>query len=190
MPGASTWFPSYHSGTQTAVEGAQPGTQAIEDDDDFEVASERISIKCPITLLPMKHPVSSKKCPHSFEKEAILSMINASEIWEETPSNGRRGATNGPKAMKCPVCEVVSNHQPIPDAFCLNAYDDSYLRSLISTMIPSSFAKSNAFSPRRPRKTKSRQTKRTIGQRNQHSAGMKLLALQAHQYLPGSRVKQ
>ena len=105
MPHASTWFPSEsphssHPTTRSAATAA--GSQPI-DDDDLAVASERISIKCPITLLPMKDPVTSTKCPHSFEKEAILSMINASEV--RTGGNGRRG--DGQKAMQCPVCEVV-----------------------------------------------------------------------------------
>lgn len=87
--------------TRSAVAGA---TEPIDDDDeDLAVASERISIKCPITLLPMKDPVTSQKCPHSFEKEAILSMIGDSDVW--VGGSGRRG--DGQKGMKCPVCEMV-----------------------------------------------------------------------------------
>jgi len=106
MPNASTWFPSESPdptmpNTRSAVAGA---TEPIDDDDeDLAVASERISIKCPITLLPMKDPVTSQKCPHSFEKEAILSMIGDSDVW--VGGSGRRG--DGQKGMKCPVCEMV-----------------------------------------------------------------------------------
>ena len=77
----------------------------VDDDEDLIVASERISTKCPLTLLTMKDPVTSQKCPHSFEKEAILSMINASDVL--VGGNGRRGAPLGQKAMQCPVCAVV-----------------------------------------------------------------------------------
>ena len=112
MPNASTWFPS-ESSQSSALEnrGATAGNQPADDDDDLAVASERISIKCPITLLPMKDPVTSQKCPHSFEKAAILSMINASDVF--VGGSGRRGVHDGQKAMKCPVCEVVSLLLPL-----------------------------------------------------------------------------
>lgn len=74
-----------------------------DDDDDLEVASERISLKCPVTLLPMRQPVSSRKCPHSFEQAAILELLAVSR--ERAPGDGRGKMQN---AMKCPVCEVVS----------------------------------------------------------------------------------
>ena len=103
LPHASTWFAPGNGGTQQSSAGGAAGTQTTEDDD-FQVASERISIKCPITLLPMSDPVSSTKCVHNFEREAILGMINTSEV--RIGVDGRRGV--GQKAMQCPVCEVVS----------------------------------------------------------------------------------
>lgn len=102
MPHSSTWFPDQSPDTSdphTRGAAAAADNQAAGNDDDLAVASERISTKCPITLLPMKDPVTSTKCPHNFEREAILSMINASDV---------RGA-GGKKAMQCPVCTVVSN---------------------------------------------------------------------------------
>ncbi|KAL2044665.1 hypothetical protein N7G274_002439 [Stereocaulon virgatum] len=102
MPHASTWFPSESPDpSHPATRAAAAAGDAIEDDDDLAVASERVSIKCPLTLLPMKEPVTSQKCPHSFEKGAILDMINRSDITLE--GSGRRGV----KAMKCPVCVVL-----------------------------------------------------------------------------------
>ena len=103
MPHASTWFanePDDTSGPMTR--GAAAGAADSIEDDDLTVASERISIKCPITLLTMIDPVTSQKCPHSFEKTAILDMIRLSD--EPVPGTGR----HGPKAIKCPVCTVVS----------------------------------------------------------------------------------
>ena len=93
VPHHSTWFPNVGGSFESAatLEGAQES-----DEEDFHVASERISIKCPLTLRPMKDPVSSKNCVHSFERAAILEMIGVSDL--------RAG---GQKAMKCPVCEVV-----------------------------------------------------------------------------------
>jgi len=90
------------------------------------VASERISIKCPLTLLPMKDPVTSQKCPHSFEKEAILSMINASEV--RVGGTGRAGTQGGQKAMQCPVCAVV-RQTLAPTIFC----DDALLTGFFFT---------------------------------------------------------
>ena len=105
VPHPSTWFPSESRGLPL---GTTAGTKDADyDDEDFLVASERISIKCPITLQPMKNPVSSTKCVHNFEKDAIIEMINLSN--ERTGGDGRRGG--GQKAMKCPVCEVVSSSQ-------------------------------------------------------------------------------
>ena len=111
MPHSSTWFSdqspdSSAPHTRGAATAAAAGNPPTGNDDDLAVASERISIKCPITLLPMKDPVTSTKCPHSFEREAILSMINASDV--RIDGGGRRGA-GGKKAMQCPVCTVVSH---------------------------------------------------------------------------------
>ncbi len=109
MPHSSTWFsdqPHGTSGSHTSGAAPAAGSQPAVDADELTVASEKISIKCPITLLPMKDPVTSTKCPHSFEKEAILSMINASDVTLE--GSGRRGRS-GPKAMQCPICTVVSS---------------------------------------------------------------------------------
>ena len=109
MPHASSWFSSSQDGstqsnrTRRNGQGKDDNDPIEDDDDELAVKSERVSIKCPITLLVMKDPVTSGKCPHSFEKEAILSMINLSEM--RSGGDGRRGG--GVKAMKCPVCEVV-----------------------------------------------------------------------------------
>ena len=108
MPHASTWFSDETPDTSDPKEGgaeAASGSRPAGVDDELTVASEKISIKCPITLLPMKDPVTSNKCPHSFEKEAILSLINVSD--EVVEGTGRRGA-RGKKAMQCPICTMVS----------------------------------------------------------------------------------
>ena len=111
VPHASTWFPQ--PTTEATPGGTKKAQPAAADDDDFEIASERINIKCPLTLLPMKNPVTSKKCPHSFEKEAIVEMISlsATRIGGGSQSQ-RRGPAGGEKVIKCPVCEVVSLNLP------------------------------------------------------------------------------
>ncbi|KAF1984828.1 hypothetical protein K402DRAFT_405620 [Aulographum hederae CBS 113979] len=65
----------------------QPGMTADDSDDDIAVARQKVSTKCPLTLLEYVNPVTSDKCRHSFEKNAIMEMIGRSSI----------------SAVKCPV---------------------------------------------------------------------------------------
>ena len=76
---------------------ARPNEDDEEDeDDDIAVSRATISTKCPLTLQEFKQPLSSKKCPHSFESEAILSMLST--------SNAREGGRpNGKRVVQCPV---------------------------------------------------------------------------------------
>ena len=110
MPHASTWFPSSpnttndpHNATTTAADAS---------DEEIQVASEKRSIRCPITLRPMREPISSTKCPHSFEKAAIHDMLSASSLTVTAPINVDNGTqlSMGPrrqKAIKCPECAIV-----------------------------------------------------------------------------------
>lgn len=63
----SIQFGEAPNGTQSPSNGGPQGTQA-DDDDEPVVASERISTKRPITMIEMKDPVRSSKCPHAFER--------------------------------------------------------------------------------------------------------------------------
>lgn len=93
LPHHSMWFAAQEGrNTQRSMAGAQHGTQRdtegqledhsdlqpMDDDTEIQVASENRSCKCPLTFTWFEHPVTSTKCPHSFEKAAILEMINAS----------------------------------------------------------------------------------------------------------------
>ena len=85
-----------------------------DEDDEVAIAREKTSLKCPITLLPFRMPVTSRKCPHSFEKEAIFGMINHSGARLGGAGGRRRGDPGfagagdwGVQAVKCPVCEQV-----------------------------------------------------------------------------------
>ena len=119
MPHASTWFANESDDASVPrTRGAAAAAADTIEDDDLTVASERISVNCPITLLPMKEPVTSQKCPHSFEKTAILDMIKISD--ETVPGTGRHGQ----KAIKCPVCTVVSRYQALSLIFFRSETDD------------------------------------------------------------------
>ena len=102
----STWFTASGDATlpQPGVTDAQAGAGADDDsDDDLQIAKETISTKCPLTLQEFREPVTSRKCPHSFEKEAILGMIdNPSNVMRVGGSN-QRGARDGTRAVQCPV---------------------------------------------------------------------------------------
>ncbi|KAL7799244.1 zinc-finger of the MIZ type in Nse subunit domain-containing protein [Trichoderma ceciliae] len=75
LPDASRWFLSNGEPDMTIPgHGGQNGS-FDDDDDDVAVSRENISINCPLTLLPMTEPYRSRKCPHTFEKAAILDYL-------------------------------------------------------------------------------------------------------------------
>ncbi|KAL7910723.1 zinc-finger of the MIZ type in Nse subunit domain-containing protein [Trichoderma velutinum] len=77
LPDASRWFLSSGEPDMTAPNrDGQNGTRD-DDDDDIAVQRETISINCPLTLLPMTEPYRSRKCPHTFEKSAILDYLTS-----------------------------------------------------------------------------------------------------------------
>ena len=105
MPKASTWFSDSQATLGVSNGSASQQAPATNDDEEVAIASEKKSLKCPITLLTMNDPLSSTKCPHSFERSAILGMLELSE--RRPPASGRRGAQGGERTMKCPECSVV-----------------------------------------------------------------------------------
>ena len=114
LPHASTWFtesgspaPGITSRDQRAGAGAEE-----DSDDDIAIARERISTKCPLTLQEFKDPVTSEKCPHTFEKSAILDMIR------QSTNRLGVGPRAGEKAVHCPVpgCDEVRHEYPIHSA--------------------------------------------------------------------------
>ena len=114
VPHADTWFPPSPDHDAAAPQPAARTTRhhasreargeyGGDDDDDVAITADKTSLTCPLTLRPFKDPVTSKKCPHSFEKAAILDMIGSSNA--RIGGAGRRGA--GQRAVKCPVCEQM-----------------------------------------------------------------------------------
>lgn len=115
LPHSSTWF-SHLEDTSARASGStagNPGQRSRStrnqrepspaDSDDIAIERERISLKCPLTLLPFRDPVTSTKCPHSFEREAILDMIGRSNFTiPPPPGHGGRRI----RAVKCPVCSI------------------------------------------------------------------------------------
>lgn len=97
-----TWF---NDGAVPAPGVTTRSNEAAADDsdDDIQIAKETISTKCPLTLQEFVDPVTSRKCPHSFEKKAIMGMIESPRNMVRVGGSGARGATDGHKAVRCPV---------------------------------------------------------------------------------------
>ena len=98
-----TWF----SETGSPAPGITGHGADHEQDDDIVMERATISIKCPITFLPLKDPYTSSKCPHTFERSAIFDQIRKS------PTRiGGGSSRSGERAVICPVtgCDQVRNH--------------------------------------------------------------------------------
>ncbi|KAL7924818.1 zinc-finger of the MIZ type in Nse subunit domain-containing protein [Trichoderma austrokoningii] len=74
LPDASRWFDSNGEPDMT-IPGGDAQNGSLDDDEEVAVSRENISINCPLTLRPMNEPYRSRKCPHVFEKAAILDYL-------------------------------------------------------------------------------------------------------------------
>ncbi|RMZ86724.1 hypothetical protein DV736_g6051, partial [Chaetothyriales sp. CBS 134916] len=128
MPSAAIWFAAEEGRPQDGPFTGAPAQNGDdnsnqEDDSNIEITHEKINIKCPITLMPFEDPVRSSKCNHSFEKTAILGMLQQSNDRRElTPEQEARIATIRnmrdriqqreqlqrlqPCGIKCPECRT------------------------------------------------------------------------------------
>ncbi|KAJ0426349.1 zinc-finger of the MIZ type in Nse subunit-domain-containing protein [Aspergillus carlsbadensis] len=120
VPHASTWFSHLEDNARSSKRRnsssaptrrntrQQRQRSASTDSDDLAIERERISLKCPLTLLHFKDPVTSTKCPHSFERAAITDMISRSGMTVPAPADsGSGGRPRRARAVKCPVCSEV-----------------------------------------------------------------------------------
>lgn len=135
VPPVNQWFateegrpvsrrPVARTQTQTQDDGDDDMEDA-ESDTELQIAAERVSGKCPLSLQWFTEPVTSTKCPHSFQKKSIYEFINRSDVHaplspEQTEqlnerhpvgSRGRPAAEaamqrGNKKSAKCPVCSV------------------------------------------------------------------------------------
>jgi hypothetical protein len=97
-----TWFTEMGS----PAHGITHTQRGDFDNDDIIMDKATISTRCPLTFQQFKEPYTSTKCPHTFEKNAIVEMIRTSK--HAIGAGGPRGA--GVKAVNCPVagCDQVS----------------------------------------------------------------------------------
>jgi hypothetical protein len=106
LPDPETWFTE----TGSPAPGVTGHGEDHDGDDDIVMERATISVKCPLTFLPYKDPYTSLKCPHTFEKAAIMEMIRKSTL-----RAGAGSAANGEKAVKCPVtgCDQVRSESSL-----------------------------------------------------------------------------
>ncbi|KAJ9614418.1 hypothetical protein H2200_002554 [Cladophialophora chaetospira] len=125
MPHETLWFAVEEGRSATASSSTQRGrqrgkrgapntdtsfTEPGEDDEDsdIEISAQNTRIKCPLTLLPYKVPMTTKNCNHTFERTAIMTMLDS--------------CTTRPKKIKCP--ETGCNAD-------INGEDDLYENHLL-----------------------------------------------------------
>ncbi|KAJ9667271.1 hypothetical protein H2201_002472 [Coniosporium apollinis] len=95
LPAPHTWFPESGAPAPGVTLRSQVTQAEGDSDDDIAIQRERISTKCPLTLKEFVDPVTSRKCPHTFEREAILSLIRQAGSLDR-----RRGVV---AHVQCPV---------------------------------------------------------------------------------------
>lgn len=154
-----TWFTETGS-PAPGITNTQRGD--FDDDDDIIMDKATISTRCPVTFQQYKEPYTSTKCPHTFEKNAILDMIRTSTHM----------ASGGKKAVECPVTGCNQVRRP-PTSHLPCSLTNTCLRTLQSTTsapTPSSSARSSACNARRPKRLEraATKTKRTTRRRSRH----------------------
>ncbi|ROW13498.1 hypothetical protein VPNG_04460 [Cytospora leucostoma] len=97
LPDATKWFdqdgrPRHGTREDGRRRGGDDGEE--DSDDDIQIAREKRSFKCPLSLGTMKEPYTCRLCKHSFDRSSIFEYIKG--------PNGR-GTT-----AKCPIpgCQV------------------------------------------------------------------------------------
>ncbi|KAK2805738.1 hypothetical protein FQN51_009241 [Onygenales sp. PD_10] len=128
LPHPSTWFPpsleqNPSFAPTTTTNNTNNQTNPSDDSDDLAIQGERRRLTCPITLRPFRNPFRSTKCPHSFEQEAIVELIQRSRETTTIPiaaaaaddaggagiGRGRgRAAVAGRKVVPCAQCPECS----------------------------------------------------------------------------------
>ncbi|EED23073.1 mRNA cap methyltransferase [Talaromyces stipitatus ATCC 10500] len=133
VPHPSTWFnhlepnrrPDTSRQQSTAAIPTNDEDDNMEEDEEIEIEKERISLKCPLTLVTFEDPVKSTKCIHSFERKAIEDMIRASSMTipaGETDfqgGGGRNARARRVRAVPCPVCSVPMSLNDLEPNFVL-----------------------------------------------------------------------
>ncbi|KAK7056722.1 hypothetical protein VNI00_002439 [Paramarasmius palmivorus] len=65
----------------------EPGDDS-DDDEDLEVGGVTQDFKCPLTLMQLENPVTSKVCGHSFSRDALKQLFANSRGAKKCPASG------------------------------------------------------------------------------------------------------
>lgn len=86
--------------------GGEDDDQDGDEDDDIQIAREKRSFRCPLSLVVIREPYTCRLCKHCFEKEAIMEYIKG--------GNGRS------RVAQCPVagCHVEVSPTGRTLSFC------------------------------------------------------------------------
>lgn len=120
-PGTQTQRPRPRHPSNEAAAAASANSEDPANSSDVEIAREKISIKCPITYLPFTDPLTSIKCPHSFDRRAIMDMLRRTPInfpltdaqtgeisrMPDQRTRVRRTKELQEPAIQCPVCTIL-----------------------------------------------------------------------------------
>ena len=120
VPHETMWFAA-EEGRQTETAMLPGAGNGTDEDDDVQVDHVVIRIKCPFTLQAFQDPVTSKKCPHSFERSAFNEVLKATDkylpftpeqIQELDRCRNRAERTKkekeiGIRAVQCPECNML-----------------------------------------------------------------------------------
>lgn len=119
-PHHTLWFAA-EEGRETDTTARSGGNSDNGVDDDIAVDHVVIRTKCPFTFASFKDPVTSKKCPHSFERSAFEEVMRNTtkylpftpEQLEELgccrnrPERTRKEKEIGIPAINCPECNKL-----------------------------------------------------------------------------------
>jgi len=116
LPKATAWFhgdkPVIFYGSGARINRADDDANEMDEDDEDEdeviIAGSKLEYKCPLTMRVFEQPYTSSVCKHTYEKEAILELIDGGTVF---------GGRGGPKQVQCPQvgCDKVSNR-----GYCIN----------------------------------------------------------------------
>lgn len=90
----SEWFEE-EGAPAPGITSRPQGDENDDSDEDIAMTRTKTSTTCPLTLAEFKRPLTSKLCPHSFEADAILTLIRRSEA--------RQGGPGSVHVHQCPV---------------------------------------------------------------------------------------
>ncbi|KAL1867269.1 hypothetical protein Daus18300_006388 [Diaporthe australafricana] len=117
LPDATKWFdrdgrPKLEARKDEQGAGADGDEEDGDEDDEIQIASEKRSFRCPLSLAVIKAPFTCRICKHSFEKSAIKEYI--------TGGNGMG------RVAKCPVPGCHVEAMSLEDLY----FDEALLRKI------------------------------------------------------------